>query len=332
MANLLVIAPQNQRKFSLGLSRTIAKAAKDLNLEFELIETHKKGWTQIPKIMTAYSQCQCVVFVSLLQSNILLTVLTFLSSKPAIWIAFGGDLYNKNYSRLIFNRLVKKINIAIVSNEHEGQFVMQKFEIKETKVILIPVYHSNGHPLISYFNPKKNIPEGKNEALHIFLGNNGYRSQRHQEILNVLAESTSISRIGITCSYGDWVYINAIEDQYRANNRVIFYKDFMKSEDYIKHLDSYDIAIFNNERQQGIQTILILLALGKTIYICQENGAINLLNENSIHYFEVSDILKSEKIKTISGRKKTENKEKAILYMNDEIFSREFKDTLLSLI
>ena len=332
MAKLLVIAPQNQRKFSLGLSRTIAKAAKDLNLEFELIETHKKGWSQIPRIMTAYSQCQCVVFISLLQSNILLTALTFLSSKPAIWIAFGGDLYNKNYSRLIFNRLVKKINIVIVSNEPEGHFVSKKFGIKETKVILIPIYHSNGHPLLPYLNREQNIPKRKDEKTHIFLGNNGYRSQRHREILNVLAESPLISQIGITCSYGDMAYINSLEDEYRANNRVIFYKQFMDSAEYIQHLNSYDIAIFNNERQQGIQTILILLALGKTIYICQENGAINLLKENSIHYFTVKDLFRSTKLSEIVGPNKTENKDKASRYMNDEIFLHEFKDALLSLI
>lgn len=330
MAKLLIIAPKNQRKFSIGLARTITKVAKDLDCELEFFETFKKGWSQIPKLLNAYMHSEYVVFISLLQSNILLTTLAFLPSRPTIWIAFGGDLYDKNYNSLVFNRLVKKVNIAIVSNEPEGQFVSKKFGINKTRVILMPVYHANGDPLSSYINPKQPSPKKYDKKINVLVGNNGYRSQRHPEILSLLLDRPSVGQIGITCAYGDLEYIRALEANFGDDGRVKFYKDFMKSEEYINYLAKFDIAIFNNERQQGIQTILILLALGKTIYICKENGAINLLSENSLHFFDVQNLLEEELI-TIDATEKSDNQKKAKAFLDDGIFYLEFKDTLLSL-
>ncbi len=49
--------------------------------------------------------------------------------------------------------------------------------------------------------------------------------------------------------------------------------ELMEYNDYLSFLNSVDIAIFNHNRQQAVGNIILLLSMGKTIYLSEENNA-----------------------------------------------------------
>ena len=122
------------------------------------------------------------------------------------------------------------------------------------------------------------------------LGNNGYPSQRHEDILNRLhLESGDIS-ISIPCAYGDKSYIDQLRESYSDKLNLTFEETFLSKADYVSYLSGIDIALFNNDRQQGYQTIIMLIGLGKTIYISSENLVSDFLKEYGFHFFWIEEI------------------------------------------
>lgn len=50
-------------------------------------------------------------------------------------------------------------------------------------------------------------------------------------------------------------------------DKIFFLYDFMPLDDYIAFLDKINVGIYNNNRQQGLKNIMIMLALGKKVYL-----------------------------------------------------------------
>ncbi len=102
--------------------------------------------------------------------------------------------------------------------------------------------------------------------------------------------------------------------------------ELMEYNDYLSFLNSVDIAIFNHNRQQAVGNIILLLSMGKTIYLSEENNAYNMLKNLKIIFKEISEL--DNDIEEISLDDKIHNQkiiienyseEKAVLQW-DEIF------------
>ena len=111
---------------------------------------------------------------------------------------------------------------------------------------------------------------GKSDSIKILLGNSATVSNQHIEALNQLRAFTD-ENIEIICplSYGDKVYALEVCEYAKRifGSKFIPVLDFMTPEEYSRLLNSVDIAIFYNNRQQATGNIEILAYLKKKIYM-----------------------------------------------------------------
>lgn len=108
------------------------------------------------------------------------------------------------------------------------------------------------------------------KTINIMLGNSATPSNQHLEALNWLKKYKS-NPIKIFCplSYGDKFYAMKVDEYGKKffGKQFVAIKKYLKPEEYSDFLNSMDIAIFNNNRQQATANIEILSYLGKKIFI-----------------------------------------------------------------
>ena len=112
--------------------------------------------------------------------------------------------------------------------------------------------------------------KGINSDIKVLLGNSATLSNQHISALDQLKKfSNEKMRIVCPLSYGDMEYAKEVIEYGKKlfGDDFIPIKEFMSSEDYSKLLNSVDIAVFYNNRQQATGNIEILAYLGKKIYI-----------------------------------------------------------------
>lgn len=110
----------------------------------------------------------------------------------------------------------------------------------------------------------------QNKTLRILVGNSATETNQHFDILKVLGRFAD-ENIEIICplSYGNFEYGKKVEKLGNDifGDKFIAIKEYMTPEKYCELLNGVDIAIFNNNRQQGTGNIEILGYLGKKIYV-----------------------------------------------------------------
>lgn len=105
---------------------------------------------------------------------------------------------------------------------------------------------------------------------NIWLGNSGAIENCHRQILLRLAHlKNQCIRIYCPLSYGNRTYAAYIErlGKFIYKEKFVAIKDYMPKEEYFALFNSIDVAIFNNNRQQGMGNIEEMLRQGKKVYM-----------------------------------------------------------------
>ena len=112
-------------------------------------------------------------------------------------------------------------------------------------------------------------------TFRILAGNSATQENQHSETFHAL-EHLKDENIEIICplSYGSPEYRDKVIEEGKNifGGKFMPLKDFMEYEDYICLLASCDAGIFNNNRQQAMGNILILLRLGKKVYLREDTS------------------------------------------------------------
>jgi hypothetical protein len=289
---ILIISPKNQRKFSLGWIKLVKDWGQSHGVVIEVLETEKRSVATFINFIKLVRTNTVFLYFSLLHPSEYLYASCLFRKNKKIWITFGGDIYSRKYSKILENNLIRKMNIATAVSEKEKEIILKKYGIEMFR-ICFPIMDDKCEPIHGLINSSLNTANGdekKRGFQKLMLGNNGYPSQRHEDILNRLhLESGDIS-ISIPCAYGDKSYIDQLRESYSDKLNLTFEETFLSKADYVSYLSGIDIALFNNDRQQGYQTIIMLIALGKTIYISSENLVSVFLKEYGFHFFLIEEI------------------------------------------
>lgn len=207
-------------------------------------------------------------------------LLLFLQSwllKKSHWVIWGGELYafreKCTGSKSQIHQWVRKkvfSNIAEISGVIKGDYYLarQFCGVKGKYMDVI------------YPNPTKRefldsiISIGKEKSvINIQLGNSATPTNRHMVAIDILARFRS-ENINIFCplSYGDKEYANKVAKYGHDTfgDKFIAMFDFLPPHEYAEFLSNIDIAVFNHDRQQGLNNILALLYLGKKVFISDE--------------------------------------------------------------
>lgn len=232
------------------------------------------------------------------------TLLFFLPAykKKIVWIVWGGDLYPyiretidiklKAYD-IIRSNLIKRANIIAALVEGDLKIVSENY--KTNAKLMTAIYMSDERTKhIKILNEKEKI-NNKDTTVNILVGNSATESNQHKEILGILQKFKK-ENINIYCplSYGNETYAKEVRQigNQLFGNKFISIDNLMSMKEYMELLDTMDIGIFNNNRQQGLGNIYSLMYLGKKVYI-----------RNDTSMWEETDQLMGLKIFSISDLK-----------------------------
>lgn len=242
--------------------------------------------------------------------------------RKSCWIIWGGDLYlYHERNRSIRNRFYELVRKKIIHT------VPEIFSATPGDGDLCFRWYKTSGKYINAFTYPNSIVRTKenptdhtsrNDAFKILLGNNSYPSNRHLEALTMLKERDN-GEFVIICplAYGDSKYREQVcifgkklfGDRFQAKT------EMLHLDDYVDFLDTVDVAIFNNDRQQGMGNIRQLLAFGKKVYMRPGTTSWEHLNSLGIKIFPVNDFDLS-----IHFEEKNTNREKIATYYSKEAY------------
>jgi len=216
--------------------------------------------------------------------------------KKSYWVIWGGDLYhykfrNKGFKSDIYEFMRRKVikNIGNIVALVEGDYELAKKWYKTEAV-----YHE-----AFYYSPQfcENIDETNNTKKRnkkiIQIGNSADPSNNHIEILNKLLKFKDKDiEIIVPLSYGDreWAKEVIKNGQMLYGDKFRSLDDFLPPQEYRKILNSVDVAIFNHDRQQALGNILILLHLGKKVFVKNDITTWNFLKKKELTVYNTYDI------------------------------------------
>ena len=231
--------------------------------------------------------------------------------KKCFWVMWGGDFYFPEKQTWFRHQIIKEMGYCIPVTYDDYLYIESYYNsfAEYCKVINYP-------RSIKVDNFQIINKENTNQK-RILVGNSATPTNQHTEIFNKLTKFKNIDVL-VPLSYGDIMYkqeIIKVGDELFANR---FYPlvELMEYNDYLNFLNSIDIAIFNHNRQQAVGNIILLLSIGKTIYLSKSNNAYNMLKNLNITFKNISEI--DDDIKEISFDDKINNQKIIIENYSEE--------------
>ncbi len=202
----------------------------------------------------------------------------FITSEQLVLIIWGAELYDdraelkepglhikRRINEIIKRGLVKRCNKFMTFAYSDFDLICKWYGARGRQFDCI--YPTNAD--VSLLNKLLNEHK-ENEKTTILLGNSATLSNQHLPALERL-QVFSDRNIVVLCplSYGDMEYAEKVCDYGHKvlGEKFRPIKEYMSVEDYSELLNSVDIAVFNNNRQQATGNIEILAYLNKKIYI-----------------------------------------------------------------
>lgn len=286
------------------------------------------------KLLKCINKAERVYFHYLLDLHLVL-VLFFLRNKKTFWLVWGADLYDRIKYELydlntlkLFQNSEKKYKKRII--RHKIKEIIVSKAIK--KISYIGTIIDGDYKLISdnfgvsnnridffYANPLKfdyYIPStySSKKIINILLGNSGDPTNNHIIILEKLKKMNNI-KIYCPLSYGNPDYIKKIIDYGKLNlgDSFIPITEFLSENEYLKILDTIDVAIMNHYRQQALGNIFVLLALGKVVYINSKSTIYDFFIKKGIVIHDTNELLNETFIDFSFLEEETKNKNRCIV-------------------
>jgi len=211
--------------------------------------------------------------------------------KKCYWMIWGGDLYihqadvkdwrwrkNEWVKRFVVSRLGHFITHIRGDYELAQQWYGAKGQWHECFMYPSNLYRE--YPV----TPKPH------DGTNILLGNSATPTNNHLDALEKLRPFAGDDiRIYCPLSYGDFAYGDQIAEAGKAifGDKFIPLRDFMPFGKYLELLTEIDIAIFNNNRQQGMGNMVTLLGLGKKLFIQNSVTQKRFFEDNDIYTNDV---------------------------------------------
>lgn len=231
-------------------------------------------------------------------------LLFFLMLQPWVlpkcfWVIWGGDLYK--------DKLKKRKSLAVAVRERMRRFVVPRIGYLVTHVAgdverARQWYGARGLHEECFVYPSNLFPEalrGLREnplrqtplrVVNILVGNSADPSNHHLEVLQKLAALDGPAlKLHVPLSYGNHRH----RDRVIQEGRKLFGEDFVPLLDFVpldqyqRFLQTVDVAVFNHERQQAMGNIIILLGLGKKVFMRSDVSSWEVLAQRGVRLFDI---------------------------------------------
>lgn len=225
------------------------------------------------------------------------------------WIIWGSDLYSRSANpktiktiviEMLRKRLFNKIKKVITWTDDDYSNLKLWYETNAIKLEL-------NFYLLS-FERKYNKPFlnfNSSNALRVQLGNSSSTTGNHVELLSKLHELSLDFRVILILplTYGNKENRQFIIDSLPKYKNFEFevLTDYMDQVDYNIMLNTNDVVIFNNTRQEGLGNIYQLLLFGKKLYLQANTPVYNHLKSMGVAVFDIgNDMINLNKPLTIN--------------------------------
>ena len=241
--------------------------------------------------------------------------------EKAYWYIWGGDLYD-------------------APKDEKNDFIRKNFKgyiacVKGDEELAAKTYNANAETFYAQYGTalneddfKNNIYQQKHDTLNILINNSSDFSTL--EIMDLLKKFNSENiKIYTILSYGQTQFNEKIleKGRYLFGDKFEGLTEYMSKKDYINFLSSCDILILNQDRQQGCGNALMMLALGKKVFIKSNVTTFNCLNYWGMDIFDTL-LLKNmtlDEIRTISDEQIERNKKSVFVYYSNDAKTKTWK-------
>ena len=279
-------------------------------------------------------QSERIIFHSLFLKLIDLFLLNNLISrynKSIAWNIWGKDLYedyekSKGLKAVLYIKpvvkeflrksLIGKMDIFITTGDYEA--LKERYKTKNGAVRLSAQY---SYKFIKF---EENT---HHNGLNVMVGHSATETCRHIDTFRILERFVGKIRVYCPLSYpNDQEYIQIVcKDGRRIFGKDFFpMTDFLTYEEYVKFLNTIDIGVFNNNRQQGMGNITNLLFLGKKVYLSSDNTIRKSYSKNEYRIFDCEEIDETF-LKLLSKEEALHNKDRIEYKFYDENFYNEWR-------
>lgn len=217
------------------------------------------------------------------------------------WIVWGGDIYfngnneiNNRDKIIMFMRkkIIEKVKYLSTVTEGDYDFLEKHYRLNCKHFnISYPVIASN---VDLYKSIQKSVD--KRETVNILVGNSATKTNQHMEALDLISKYKNENiRIYLPLNYGpkDFEqYAHEVINYSKSifGTKVIPITEIMLGDDYLKFLNTIDIGVFNNNRQQAMGNISQLLMLGKKVFIREDTNMWKHFHDLDCRVYNIKDI------------------------------------------
>jgi len=236
------------------------------------------------------------------------------SFKELNWMVWGADLYNLPFIRENFYETITAKNLSESSSINEWLYLLKvwvtnmPFKNKAyAKVDHVLTWMNAEYTFVRtkipglradqrFFFYENPLPYQKLDTMgfpehssartipSIIVGNSGYPTNNHLDVVEHLMQNRIEANLYFPVSYGDLKYVKFLKKKL-ANyplGKVEFIDRYMSFNEYLEFLKSADALVMNNIRPQGYGNVLIMLYLGKPVFLNKNNISLSDLEQNGI--------------------------------------------------
>ena len=237
------------------------------------------------------------IIVHSLASPWLLLYLTLFPglNRKIYWAIWGKDLYyyklleKKRVHHHIYEffrrRVFKKVGNTLVYVKGDYRLAKKWYGVQGKNFDSF-MYPSNLHKELEV-KPKEHT------AITIQVGNSAEKSNNHLEVFERLLPFREENiQIYAPLSYGDRQYAKKVIEKGKAlfGDKFTPLTEFMPYEKYLDYLGTIDIVIFGHKRQQALGNSIILLGLGKKVYMRDDISTWEFFNDISVKVYNIEKI------------------------------------------
>lgn len=289
------------------------------------------GWRAFDKLVKNSNKVICHSLFLKLQDLILLNKVIEKNKISLIWDIWGKDLY-EDYDKckslksiLLIKPLIKeavrrsliyKTDVFITTGDYD--VLLERYRVKAGAKAMGAQYTYDLLDVVTGI---------KNDKLNIMVGHSATNTCRHVETFQLLQKYVGKIRVICPLSYpNDENYINMVTSYGRElfGDDFIPLTNFMKYEEYVRFLNTVDIGVFNNSRQQGMGNITNLLYLGKKVYLSQDNTIGKSYHRPEYFIFDCQEIENADFLIPLKEEQSIHNRNNIIYKFSDENFKNEW--------
>lgn len=139
----------------------------------------------------------------------------------------------------------------------------------------------------------------------IIVGNSGYPANNHLDVVEYIRKHGIHANLRIPVSYGDPHYIAFLKNKLSVyeHGNIEFIDKYMAFEEYLTFLNSNDALVMNTRRPQGYGNVLMMLYLGKAVFMNRNNISLPDLHTNGIKTDDWNDMASILNLNTHTGNK-----------------------------